>query len=75
MLASLALESFCIYPAQAGVSPMNRGEQIRIAIQHRDSARLRGMADETQREEERMFLVLLADIIAMRREGKGLRAA
>ena len=54
---------------------MNKGEQIRLAIQHRDSASLRSMADQAQREEERMFLVLLADLIAMRREAKGLRAA
>ena len=47
---------------------MNRGEQIRTAIRHRDSAMLRRMADEARRQEDRTFLALLADLVDLRPE-------
>lgn len=47
---------------------MNWGEQIRIAIQHREPATLRRMADEARREEDRTFLALLAELVELRPE-------
>jgi hypothetical protein len=45
---------------------MTRGEEIRTAIQHRDTAALRKMADEAPRREDRMFLDLLAELVDLR---------
>jgi hypothetical protein len=39
---------------------MHRGEQICIAIQQRDSEMLRRIADRAGREEDRIFVALLA---------------
>lgn len=45
---------------------MTRGEEIRTAIQRRDTATLRRMADEARRQEDRTFLALLADFVDLR---------
>ncbi len=42
---------------------MTRGEEIRTAIQRRDTATLRRMADEARRQEDRAFLALLAEFV------------
>ncbi len=42
---------------------MTRGEEIRTAIQRRDTATLRRMADEAPRQEHREFLALLAELV------------
>ena len=47
---------------------MYRGEQIRIAIQQRNSEILRRIADHARREEDRLFVALLADLIDQRRK-------
>jgi len=50
---------------------MNQGEQICNAIQQRDSATLRRMADEARRQEDRMFLALLAQLVEREPEPQG----
>ena len=55
----------------AGITPYDnqekRAEQFQLAIQNRDSAALRRMADEAQRDEARMCLALLADLVDSRK--------
>jgi len=50
---------------------MHRAEQIRIAIQQRNSEILRRIADHARREEDRLFVALLADLIDQRRKPEG----
>lgn len=50
---------------------MHQGEQIRIAIQQRNSEILRRIADHARREEDRLFVALLADLIDQRRKPEG----
>ena len=47
---------------------MTRGDQIRTAIQRHDTATLSRMADEAQRQEDRTFLALLAQLVDQRPE-------
>ena len=44
------------------------GEDIYEMIERRDSAALRRMAEETRKQETRMFLALLAEMIDRQRE-------
>ena len=53
---------------------LNWAEQFQLAIQNRDSAILRKMAKEAQRDEARMCLALLADLVDSRK-WTGLLAA
>ena len=62
----------------AGIAPyakqegrLNWAERFQIAMQQRDSAILRKMANEAQRDEARMCLRLLADLVDSRK-WKGL---
>jgi len=50
---------------------MHRGEQIHLAIQQRDSETLRRIADHARREEDRLFVALLADLVDQRRRPEG----
>ena len=53
---------------------MKWAEQFHIAMQNHNSAILRKMANEAQREEARMCLALLADLVDFQ-EKKGMLAA
>jgi hypothetical protein len=46
---------------------LNWAEQFRLAMQQGDSAVIRKMADEAQRDEARMCLTLLADLVDSRK--------
>jgi len=50
---------------------MHRGEQIHLAIQQRDSEILRRIADHARREEDQIFIALLADLVDPRRSSRG----
>jgi len=53
---------------------LNWAEQFDTAMQNRDSATLCKMADEAERDEARMYLTLLADLVDFRGK-KGALAA
>ena len=42
---------------------LNWAEQFRLAMQQRDSAILRKMANEARRDEARMYLAVLAELV------------
>ena len=50
--------------------PVTRGETISTAIRRGDIAAMRRMADDAQREEDRMFLALLADLVEQSGRGR-----
>ena len=50
---------------------MHQRDQIRIAIQQRDSEILRTIAEQARREEDRLFVALLADLIDQHRRPEG----
>jgi len=50
---------------------VHQRDQIRIAIQQRDSEILRTIAEQARREEDRLFVALLADLIDQHRRPEG----